>query len=290
MGKPSAPEPPNYEPLARASEEQSQRAFDLSEETLAWNKEQYAMMQPYTIAFLDAQTRAAEQNQRFAEEQLQRYRSEYAPIEEQFAQRALEYNTPERAAQESAASMKDIDTEIEATRQASMSNLASYGIDASELKMSALDLNLSVLKALAKAGARTDARRRVAAQADALQLEAIKVGQGYPTDVAKTYATLSNTGSGLNTANKMYATGAEAMGTPVQGGAQGFTGIGSALAVNNAEFDAAHKNYATKMTGYNSMVGGLGNMIGGALAFGLSPPGPTRMFGGGAQPYTGGLY
>jgi len=277
MGKPSAPEPPNYEPLARASEEQSERAFDLSEETLAWNKEQYAMMQPYTMAFLDAQTRAAEQNQRFAEEQLQRYRSEYAPIEEQFAQRALEYNTPERAAQESAASMKDIDTEIEATRQASMANLASYGLDPSEMKMSALDLNLSVVKALAKAGAGTDARRRVAAQADALQLEAIKVGQGYPTDVAKTYATLSNTGSGINTATKAYATGAEAMGTPVQWGQQGYKGLDTSGQMLNYGAQANQAAYNTEMAGYNSMVGGIGNMIGGALAFGLAPPGPTRI-------------
>jgi len=272
--KVSAPPVPDYAPIAAANEQTAERAFEMSQQQFDWSQQQYNEISPYVFQNLEAQAQATTANQQFAEEQRARYQSEYAPIESDFTQRALNYNTPERAAQQSALAQKDVEKSIDAQRQAALTNLSSYGLDPSETKYGAIDASYRINKAAAMAAAGTQSRLATEATGLALQGEAINIGRGYPGAIAQSYATATNAGaSGIKGASTNYAVGADAMGSPVgylgastqaragQVGALN-TGYQNALAGQQLEAQSA----ADTLYGIGNIVGAVGRT---AVGFGM---------------------
>lgn len=263
--KVEAPPPPDYTPIAQANEAASERSFELMEEQLQFAKDQYAQISPYAMQYLDAQTQAMVQNQEFAKEQMETYGRVYAPIEEEFARTAIDYNTPERAAAQAALARKDVATSIDAQRQAAMTNLQSYGIDPSTTRYGALDASYRISKAAAEAAATTQSRLNTEATALALQGEAINIGRGYPGAIATSYNTATQAGAAGNKAAQTgFAVGADAMGSPTSYMSGGFTGLnqwGNTLnmgynnALQGAQLEA--KSAADTMMGIGNIIGGV---------------------------------
>jgi hypothetical protein len=261
--KVEAPDAPDYTPIAQANEAASERSFELMEEQLQFAKDQYAQMSPYAFDYLDAQTKAMQQNQEFGQQQMETYGATYAPIEQQFARTALDYNSPERAAQNAAMARKDVSTSIDAQRQAALTNLQSYGIDPSTTRYGALDASYRISKAAAEAAASTQSRLNTEATGLALQGEAINIGRGYPGAIASSYNTATQAGAAGNKAVQTgFATGADAMGSPTSYGTQGFTGLNQQAGALNMGYNNALAGAQMEAKSAGDTIGGIGNLIG----------------------------
>ena len=281
MGKaPDPPEPPNYEPLARVSAEQADRAFALSQEQLDWSREQYAAMAPQIAAYTNAQLEALQFAQNSAKQQQAMYLETYAPVEQKFVNQVLAYGSPEYAAQRSAAAMADVARAGEGQREAAMADLASHGVDPSQLKYGALDLAFRVDQAARMAGAGTAERNKVLAEALALESTAIATGRGFHPDVANYINAGTAAGAaGAKAGTTAYATGAEAMGTPVQWSGQGYKGIDTSGTLMHYGAQDANQAYATQAKAATDELAGIGNIIGGTLAIGTRMMMPGMPFG-----------
>lgn len=261
-----APKPPDYSQVAAADSKAAQMQFDLGQEQLDWGKAQYEDIWPYAQHYLEMQNETTAFEQGRAKAAYTDWLDVYKPVEFGFAKTAMEYNTPERAEANAGAAMADVTSQFDAARRASAMQLESYGIDPSQTRYGALDLSARINQAASTAAAGTQSRRNTEATGLALMGEAVNIGKGYAGNIAQAFATSTNAGkSGVGAANDTYKTGAAAMGSPTSYMAGGNTALGNqAQAMNygfNNQLGAANFNAQQSA--------GVGNMIGGALGFGL---------------------
>lgn len=296
FGKQSAPAAPNYAPIAESSEKAAQLNFDLGQQQLDWARDQFAQTQaqqeqfrPYIQDYLTTQTAAAQADSANAQENQQRgqdyysfYNSTYKPIEQGFAQTALNYASPERAEQRAGMAMADVSNQFEAQRKTALASLESYGIDPSQTRYGALDLSSRIAQAAATAAAGTQSHLNTEATGLALQGEAINTGRGYASNISQAYSTSTNAGNagsqagylgaqagylGTKSATDVYSAGAGAMGTPgsyFNAGTNALNTASGALnyGYNNAE-SGVQMNNQNRAAGFNA----IGGLVGGALGF-----------------------
>jgi hypothetical protein len=261
-GKSKAPPPPDYGPLARASERAAELSFQLGREQLDWAREQYGNDSEIINRIVDDAMRRAEINDADAARDRARYERIFQPLEDDLAREAQEYNTPERQRLEMERAQATVAQQFEAQRRSALQNLEAYGIDPSSTRFAALDHGTRVAEAAATAGAGNQASLQTDALGRALRSEAINVGRGYPGQIAGTYATALQ--SGNQAANSQLAnttTGASTMGTGAQ-----WTGMGNqALGVWGNTLNMSHQN-AMAAADFNSrQSSGVGSLLGAAM-------------------------
>jgi hypothetical protein len=270
-GKGGAPAAPNYAPIASSDLQAAQLDAQTSADQLNWAKQQYADQAPYTKQVMTDMATAQEDETKNAQQAQDYYKSTYQPLETQFAGEAAGYNTPERAAEQSASAQADVASTFAGQRTAALSSLESYGIDPSQTRYGALDLGSRISQAAAQASAGTASRLNTEATGLALQGEAINIGRGYPGQVAQAYSTATGAGSsgvtqGLNTSS----TYGNMMGSPAQWAGLQSSNLGGAantmnMGFNNqmAGFNADAGIAASNMSGIGGLVGA--GVVGGAI-------------------------
>jgi hypothetical protein len=222
MGGKSAPPPPDYTPLMNAQVAMSQEQAAVSREQLAWAKETWAadrvfatdmynISKPIVMAqaatalgnaanqqkILDIQARDAQSNSDFAQQQQERYKTVFQPMEDSLVQDAKTYDSPQKIDELRGRAMGDVSDQFDQTRTAAAQRLESYGIDPGQTRAGALDVGVRTAEAAAKAGAGETARVNAENTGRALRGEAINIGKGYPGQVAQAEATASGMGQGL---------------------------------------------------------------------------------------------
>lgn len=296
-GKSSAPPPPNYAPIAAASEASSQLQYQIGQDQLAWAKEQYAkeastrgtminwltdaanrnydlQTQQFNWA-VDQQSQNADLTRQVTEAQLEaqaqaqldaqhdraRYQEIYQPLEDRLVSEANDYASPERKALEMGRSEAQVAQQFEGQRAAATKDLESFGVNPGATRFAALDTGVRAQAAAAAAGAGNQAAQSVDAIGRALRSEAINVGRGYPGQIAGAYGTSLNAGAGAINGNlATTASGANTMGTPVQYGGMANQGYGAALgnlSNNTGAFNTATPYFA----GANNALGTWGNAL-----------------------------
>lgn len=263
MGKSSAPAPPDYGPTAAASAHAADVQYLLGEDQLQFGKDQFTQTWPYAQQYLQQQTQSSKDATANAENAQKYYQDTYQPIESQFADQALKYNSPANANQRAGSAMADVASSFDANRASSLANLESYGIDPSQTRYGALDLGTRISQAAATAAAGTQSRLNSEGTGLALEGEAINTGRGYASNVANAYGTATNAGlAGINAANSTTQTAVNAMGSPTSyfaGGNQSNANSASAMnmgynnALSGAQFNANQSNAFS--SGIGSLVG-----------------------------------
>lgn len=292
MGKKDAPPPPDYTPLAQASQAQvdlardqmkvnsaqADRQFGLQQNALDWAKGEFAKndatTDKVTQAQLDAQNFAME-NARKAQS---RYESIYQPLEDQAVQTAKNYDSPENERLQAGAAQATVAQQFGQARVAAAQNLESFGIDPSATRYAALDVGGRIAQAAASAAAGNQSVQQTQATARALQANAINVGRGLASDVNAGTNTSVNAGSSaVNAGNQTANTGGNIMGTSTQYGALGSGLYGNATGALNAGTNAIGTWGSTLNNGYNAQLGafnaqqnassGIGSALGLAASF-----------------------
>jgi hypothetical protein len=293
MSSPKAPPPPDFSGIAQAQAAAAAMSYDMQKQQMDWAKEQFKESSAISNRVIDDAIARQDKLDTIAAEDRKRYTSIYQPLEDSLAAEAQDYSTPARREKQAGAAMADVSQQFKLARAAAQDRLESFGIDPSQTRAAALDVNARIAEATARAGAGNQARERTDAMGRALRSEAINVGRGYPGQVAQSYGLASQTGSGAaNTEFGNVASGASTMGTPMQWGAMGgqaLSGWGNTLATG---YDAQMKRFTANQnatSGWGTalgLVGGIGLAAAGAPATSGLGRGFTKLFAaeGGAIP------
>ena len=266
-GKGSAPPAPDYGPIAAASQKSAELQYQLGQDQLAWAKEQYAQDKAMTAPIIQSMTDTQNLNNDFAKQQMQRYTDVYQPLEDELVQDAQSYASPERKDLEMGRAQASVSQTFDAARQNAQRQLEDFGINPGSTRYAALDIGTRAQQAAAAAGAGNQASQMVDATGRALRSEAINVGRGYPGQVAGTYNTALQAGSGaVNSQLATTASGANTMGTATQ-----YMGLGNQSL--NTWANALNMGYQNQLSSWKanqSSSSGLGSALGlGASVLGM---------------------
>lgn len=170
---------------------------------------------------IDQQLATQEQTNQWAQEDRQRTKEVFQPLEDQFIETAKNYDSPEKQAQAAAEARADVMKSAETQNQVQQRTMASMGISPASGRFQGVARADATNTALAAAGAENAARTMVKDKAIALKADAINMGKGLPSSTAAAY------GIGLNAGNSAVGTAATGQNSFYQNRnvmAQGFGG------------------------------------------------------------------
>jgi len=250
--------PPDYTPVARASEEAARIAAELGREQLDFTKLQYEEAKPYLTDIADAQKEAMGQQLSQAEDYYDYQTSTFRPLEQGLVADAERFNTEayrERMARQAAA---DAGKAFGITRQSNERAMSSMGVNPNSGKYQAMAQQSGLGLSAQRAGAMTSARERAEDMGWAKRLDAAGLGRNLPGASTAAYGSATSAGnaSGANfqQPGATYLSGMQgAHGTIMDGQQMKVQGLGNVLdaqtrwAMNDA-------NNSSEMFG--SVVGG----------------------------------
>lgn len=258
-GKSKAPDPPDYSKIAAASEKSAEYSFQLGKEQLAWAKEQYAQDREVSDSVIGAALDRQEVSDKQAAADRSRYEQIFQPLEEQLAYDAENWASQEKKEAAAGRAEADVAQQFQQARQTAAQKLEQFGVDPSQTRQGALDLQSRVAEAAAQSGAGNQARNALDAQQLALRSEAINVGKGYPGQIATQYGTALQSGNqAASTGLATTASGANTMGTGAtwQGlGNQGLGTWGSTLHMGYQDQMAQYQANQQNSSGIGSALG-----------------------------------
>jgi hypothetical protein len=216
MGKKSAPKPPDLRPLTEAQLRQAEMSNELAREHLGLSREQFDFFRTQGLEELalarqqadrqfqlqeralasDAeaqgiyrqvsaeQLRAMEQSRGWAEQDRARYEARFRPIEDQLADEAMAYDSPERREAEASRRMVDVQRQAEQARTTADSRLRGMGIDPSQIRSGSMMNQLATMTAAQAAQAGNDGRTQIEDRGRALRADAANMGRGLPSQAA----------------------------------------------------------------------------------------------------------
>ncbi len=213
MGKPKAPQAPNYDKL-----------LEMSRQNIQANTHLFNRYMDYTMPLARAQEKRAADQWRvmrpearaqaaFANQMRKRYLAKGVPLEDQYARKLRDWDTPQRRAEAAAQARQDVGATFEAQRENQMRQLESYGIDPSQVRAASLDQRLRTQQALGQATASTQARRQIEKEGVAMMGEAVNIYKGLPaTSAAALGAGAATSASLLNGTGAAAQLGMQAYG------------------------------------------------------------------------------
>lgn len=280
----SPPAPPDLGPTAEASEAVARMNQQTAREQLDWAREQDALNRDLLQQVLDVQLPAMREQFTTAQADRQRYEEMFRPFENQWAEEAKNYDTPERRAQERARALADVNTQFDAQRRNALQRLESYGVDPSQTRNAALDVGVRTAQAAAMAGAATQADRRVEDVGRALQSDVINLGRGALSNAAGFYGQAVNAGSAAQgNALNTTASGANAVQSSLGFSNAALSGYGQSANIQNMGFQNQMANWNAQQQQTAGMLQGIGGIAGMFMADGGNVENPV---GGPAAPYT----
>lgn len=255
MGKKSKPpKAPDLTPISNAQLEIAKQSNELAREFMGLSREQFAWMKEnataeYNLAkeqadrLFEFQNRAFESDEQmkefsrtvgqaqldamnlqkqYAEEDRQRYKDVFLPMQDRMISEANAYDTPERREAEAARAQVDIQRQAEAARANADQRLRSMGLDPSQMRSASLLQTQDVAMAAQQAMAGNQARQNVEDRGRALRADAINMGMGLPSQAAAGFQGSNASGAGAINAG---SAGQGATLNALQGGA-GLVGAG----------------------------------------------------------------
>ena len=216
-GKASAPAPPDFGPLAAASERAAEYSLQIAQEQLDWARQQYFLDRDVSDLVIESALEQMDQMSADAARDRARYEAIYQPLEDQLVQEAVEYDSPWRREEQAGMAQADVSQQFELGRQAAAQRLEGFGIDPGQVRAGAMDVSTRMQEAAARASAGNAARQQVEGMGRAMRAGAVDIGRGYPAQI------LGSTGMGMQAGNQAVnagiattATGSQAMGNPAQ--------------------------------------------------------------------------
>ena len=263
-GKGDAPEAPDYSELAAVSEKSAEYSYKTAQEQLAWAKKVYADNKAVGDQVIDFALGQMDKQAAWADADRARYEDIYQPLEDQAAQRAQDYVTPERQEYEAGKAEADVAMQFEAARRAAQDKLEGFGVDPSQLRSGALDLQSRIAEAAAQSGAGNNARFRTEQYGDQLMANAINTGKGYPAQTLGAAGAAGASGNqATNTGLATTQSGANTMGTGYQWQGMGNQGVGMWGQILNA----GYQNQLQQWQADQSASSGWGQALGLAASF-----------------------
>lgn len=228
-------------------------------------KEQDKIANEVTQQQLDA----SKQAQGWATADRDRYENTFVPLQNDFIDKANNWDSAERQQQMASEAKADVLTNASQQRGATQRQMAGMGVNPTSGRYAGVDRAGENATALAAAGAQNNARSTVRNQAMSLKGDAINLGSGLGVNPATSLGLSSSTGSaafGTTAANNSQSAG---LGNMVGTGYQGaMNGYGQQASILNQQFQNNLQAQQMKNQNSSSLWGGIGSLAGmGMMAF-----------------------
>ena len=237
----SPPPPPDLGPMSEASEEIARMNQQTAREQLAWAREQDENNRALLQQVLDIQLPAMREQFETAQADRKRYEEKFRPFEDQWAEEAKNYDTPERRERERASAMGDVSNAFNAQRRNALQRLEGYGVDPSQTRNAALDIGVRTQQAMAQAAAGTNANRRGEDTGRALQSDGINLGRGALSNAAGFYG-------------QAVGAGSAAQGNALNTTQSGAGAVQSSLGFSNAALSGYNQSANIQNSGFNNQM------------------------------------
>lgn len=271
---PSPPAPdPNIGIAAAANAETAKEMAAVAREELAWNKEKYAKQEPLIQQVVNSQLSSMQNNEARSAEQWGRYKSLFAPVEDQMVADALKEGSPEQKETEAEKARAQVASSFEAGRDATQRDMArSLGVNPASMKAAAFNVQSGNEQAASEAGAANNARTSARLRGIAMRSGVAQFGRGMPqTGIAADSlalqggnAAVGNIGAASTIRNAGVGSAAPWFGGSIQGNS-------SAGNLYLGQFGAQMQGYQAQQQADSAMFGGLGQLGGMVLSASKSP-------------------
>ena len=258
-GKSKAPPPPDYSGLIAASKESADYSYKLATRQQDWAEKTYADNKEISDQFVDFAMGQMERQADWANADRERYETIFQPLEEQLAQEAQDYASPERQEAEAGQAEADVAQQFEQARRTAQERLEAFGVDPTQTRAGALDLQTRMAEAASQSAAGNTARERTENIGRALRSEAINVGKGYPAQsLAAAQAAQGSGQAGVSSGLATTASGGQTMGTGM-----GWQGMGNQANMMGANImNMGFQNALEGWKANQSQSSGLGSALG----------------------------
>lgn len=245
----SPPSAPNYSAITSSDMNAANYSLSNMQNQYNWAQQAYWNQLPYTQNFMN-------QMASYGQQAAQMQQNLYFPVQQQFVQSAMGYNTPAQQARASAAAQADVAQNFQGQRTAALQSLESFGIDPSQTRYGSLDLGTRITQAASQASAGTQARLN--SEMTGLSLQQAASGMGFTQAGLQTSTGQAGVGAGLNT----MTTGGNLMGTGPTWGNLGIGALGGAAQATNAGFANQLGAYNAQAALAQNTSAGIGQGIG----------------------------
>lgn len=246
----------------------------ISEEWLDFAREAYGVANERQID-IDALTKRVTEQQlatqdranQWAQEDRDRYKTTFQPMEEQYVKDANNWDSQDRQAQVAAEASADVLNSASQQRAASKRSMAAMGVNPNSGRFAGMDRASELQTGLAAAGARNTARNQVRSQGMAMRADAINMGKGLPSQAAGSAGLgLTAGSSALNSnlaANASWGSNNAIMTNGFGGAANGYANQANIL---NQQYQGQLSAWATQQqassSNFGGLMGGIGSMAG----------------------------
>lgn len=262
MGGKSSPPPPDYGPLAAASERAAELGFELGSDQLALASRQYDEAKPYLQAIANQQLEASQQQQRQANDYYNYNVDTFRPVEQGLVQSVERFNSEAYQEQLANRAAADAGQAFNTTRQANERSMASMGVNPNSGRFQGLARASELGLTAQRAGAMTGARNQAEQLGYARRLDVTGLGRGLPGASTAAYQGALNAGNSAGAnftqpGQQYIANQAQGVGTIQQGQATQMQGLGNILnAQTNAYINGGQSS------GIGAAIGGLAGIAG----------------------------
>lgn len=269
-GGSSAPSPdPNIGKAAMKQAELGESWLNFAQEQFKVSNERQKEQDVLANQVTQQQLDASKQAQQWATEDRNRYNNTFKPLEDQFINKAQNWDSAERQQQQASEAKADVLNNASQQRQATERNMASMGVDPTSGRYAGVERSGENATALAAAGAENNARNTVRNQALSLQADAVNMGKGLAVNPASSLGLSTSAGSAAmqtTAGNNAQAAGLSSiMG---QGYQAAMTGYGNQANTLNQQYQNQLNAWQANQQQSNSLWSGLGSLAGmGLMAF-----------------------
>lgn len=269
-GGSSAPSPdPNIGKAAMKQAELGESWLNFAQEQFKVSNERQKEQDVLANQVTQQQLDSSKQAQQWATEDRNRYNNTFKPLEDQFINKAQNWDSAERQQQQASEAKADVLNNASQQRQATERNMASMGVDPTSGRYAGVERAGENATALAAAGAENNARNTVRNQALSLQADAVNMGKGLAVNPASSLGLSTSAGSAAmqtTAGNNAQAAGLSSiMG---QGYQAAMTGYGNQANTLNQQYQNQLNAWQANQQQSNSLWSGLGSLAGmGLMAF-----------------------
>ncbi len=273
-GKGGAPDPnPGMLASADAARVSAEAQKEIARENLDFYKMQYEELKPIMAEVLQGEVQTQREAMRQAKEYEDYMKGTFRPLEERLTSEAAKFDTEAEREKMARAAVGDIGQAFGNMRGQAQRQSRASGMGSNAGRFAALNQQLNLQEALARAGAATSTRETAQDKGRALLYDAAALGRNLPSNVSASF------GTGLQAAGGARQS-AMAPGQIMQPGFQGYAnqmagvqqGYGTAGNIYGQEFGARMQGYNAQQQADAALWGGLGQ-------------GAGMMFGGGTKPW-----
>lgn len=259
-----APDPnPGMIRQAEASEKVGMRALDLQEEYMNWSKEFYDELKPTVAKLAEQEYGISEENRQRAREYADYERETFRPMEQEIVRKAREFDTEAKREELARTAAGDVTQAFGVAREQTGRDMAARGLNPNSGRFAALNQQLSVQEALARAGSQNQARTQAEGLGFARSMDAAGLGRNLAPNASTAYGvSLQGSGQAGNTGMQggQFMSNAYGQGSNMLG--QATSAFGTAGNIYGQEFNARMQGYTAQQQARSSMWQGIGGAAG----------------------------